>query len=289
MAHAQLPEHYAESTMLFALSADGKQEVSLRLARFPLTGKATVWLHVADGEHAWAMAHETFTATNLATPMQDEDVSFAAHHGAQFVRFSSHNRRGQNMQGALSAELLAVVTRDPKLGEGTVPVAIDLRYQSASPGYRSETGRWEMTGTITGTVTVQGETITFNNPGKWHEQIGARRRFAPAFTYFNVQNDTVALLAIAFDQGVTGYGMFDGQLYELQSFEIQRRQTGPRSFKARLYNAQTDTVQVVEGFARTVQQWSVPVEGQRRPGAAVVVDTNIGQMFGSLNDWQPEP
>ena len=289
MAHAQLPEHYAESTMLFALSADGKQEVSLRLARFPLTGKATVWLHVADGERAWAMAHETFTTTNLATPMQDEDVSFAAHHGAQFVRFSSHNRRGQNMQGALSAELLAAVTRHPKLGEGTVPVAIDLRYQSASPGYRSETGRWEMTGTITGTVTVQGETITFNNPGKWHEQIGARRRFAPAFTYFNVQNDTVALLAIAFDQGVTGYGMFDGQLYELQSFEIQRRQTGPRSFKARLYNAQTDTVQVVEGFARTVQQWSVPIEGQRRPGAAVVVDTNIGQMFGSLNDWQPEP
>ena len=289
MAHAQLPEHYAESTMLFALSADGKQEISLRLARFPLTGKATVWLHVADGERAWAMAHETFTTANLATPMQDEDVSFAAHHGAQFVRFSSHNRRGQNMQGGLSAELLAAETRHPELGEGTVPVAIDLRYQSASPGYRSQTGRWEMTGTITGTVTVQGETITLNNPAKWHEQIGARRRFAPAFTYFNVQNDAVALLAIAFAEGVSGYGMFDGQLYELQGFEIQGRQTGPRNFKAQLYNAQADTVQVVQGSARTVQQWSVPIEGQRRPGAAVVVSTNIGQMFGSLNDWQPEP
>jgi len=287
MAHAELPDHYAESTMLFALSADGEREISLRLARFPLTGKATVWLHIADGEAAWAMAHEQFESSNQATSVSDDVVEFAAGHSTQSVEFVSQNRNGKQMRGHVSAELKAVASRHPELGEGVLPVSVDLIYRSASDGYRSAGGRWEMTGSVSGTVTVQGKTIVFDDPGKWHEQVGPRARFAPAFTYFNVQNETVALLAIAFAQGVTGYGMRNGKIHELQAFEIQGPQTMPRSFKAQLYDAQTDTLQLIEGRARAVQQWSVPIEGQRRPGAAVIVETNLGQMFGSLNDWQP--
>jgi hypothetical protein len=36
-----------------------------------------------------------------------------------------------------------------------------------------------------------------------------------------------------------------------------------------------------------VQEWSVPIEGIRRPGSSVVVDSNIGRLTGSLNDWNP--
>lgn len=31
----------------------------------------------------------------------------------------------------------------------------------------------------------------------------------------------------------------------------------------------------------------VPIEGVRRPGSSVVVESNLGVMLGSLNDWQP--
>ncbi|MCR9261888.1 MAG: hypothetical protein NXH95_19395 [Pseudomonadaceae bacterium] len=288
MAHAELPDHYAESTMLFALSADGEQEVSLRLARFPLTGKATVWLHIADGEAAWAMAHEQFESSNQATPVNEDVAEFGAGLGTQTVKFVSQKRNGEQMLGHLSAELLAVASRHPELGEGVVPVSVDLMYRSSSAGYRSATGRWEMTGSVSGTVTVQGKTIVFDDPGKWHEQIGPRARFAPAFTYFNVQNESVALLAIAFAQGVSGYAMLNGEIYELQSFEIQGPDATPRKFEAQFYDARTDELQRIEGRARAVQQWSVPIEGQRRPGTAVIVETNLGEMFGSLNDWQPD-
>lgn len=289
MAHAQLPEHYAESTMLFALSADGQQEISLRLARFPLTGQATVWLHIADGKQGWAMAHERFNTSLQATPIDNNTADFAAHNGGQSVRFVSQNRNGQQMYGQLTAELRAVASRHPELGEGTLPVHVDLRYTSASTGYRAASGRWETTGFVRGTVTVQGQVIRFDDPGKWHEQTGPRAQFAPAFTYFNVQNDTVALLAIAFANGVVGYGMFNGELYELKTFEIQGPQAIPRRFKAELYDPQTDTQRHLEGQARAVQEWSVPIEGKRRPGAAVLVETSEGAMFGSLNDWQPKP
>ncbi len=289
MAHAELPDHYAESTMLFALSANGEQEISLRLARFPLTGKATVWLHIADDKAAWAMAHEQFGTSSQATTVNEDVVEFAAEYGTQSVKFFSQNRNDEQMHGHLRAELMAVASRHPDLGQGRLPVSVDLSYRSASAGYRSPGGRWEMTGSVSGTVTVQGKTIVFDDPGKWHEQVGPRAGFAPAFTYFNVQNESVALLAIAFAQGVTGYGMLNGKTYELQAFEIQPPPAALRSFNARLYDAQTDTVQLIEGRARVVQQWSVPIEGQRRPGSAVIVETNLGQMFGSLNDWQPAP
>lgn len=289
MAHAQLPDHYAESTMLFALSADGQQEISLRLARFPLTGQATVWLHVADGKQGWSMAHEQFNTSSQATLINNDAADFAAHYGDQSVKFVSQHRNGQQLRGLLTAELRAVASRHPELGEGTLPVHVDLRYISASAGYRAASGRWETTGFVSGTVTVQGQVIRFDDPGKWHEQTGPRAQFAPAFTYFNVQNESVALLAIAFANGVAGYGMFNGELYELQTFEIQGPQATPRRFKAGLYDPQTDTQRHLQGQARAVQLWSVPIEGQRRPGAAVIVDTSEGAMFGSLNDWQPTP
>jgi hypothetical protein len=231
MAHAQLPDHYAESTMLFALSADGQREISLRLARFPLTGQATVWLHVADGKQGWSMAHEQFNTSLQATPIDNDAADFAAHYGDQSVKFVSQHRYGQQMRGQLTAELRAVAGRHPKLGEGNLPVYVDLRYTSVSAGFRAASGRWEM----------------------------------------------------------TGYGMFNGELYELQTFEIQGPQAIPRRFKAGLYDPRTDTQRFLKGQARAVQEWSVPIEGRRRPGAAVIVDASEGAMFGSLNDWQPAP
>jgi hypothetical protein len=289
MAHAQLPEHYAESVMVFALSEDGEVEISLRLARFVLTGKATIWFHIATPEGAWSLADESFETSNNATPVNAEVASFVARRKDQSISFHSAQRQESQMQGKVTGVLNVQPTRHPTLGEGSLPVSIELNYTSDSPGYRSPNGRWEMTGVVTGSVTVNGKTTALRNAGKWHEQTGPRAQFAPAFTYFNVQNKNVALLAIAFAGGVSGYGMLNGKLQTLQAFEIEDSASAPRRFKAVLVDASTQTEQVIAGSARVVQSWSVPIEGQRRPGSAVIVDSSAGKMFGSLNDWQPKP
>jgi hypothetical protein len=287
-SHAQLPEHYAESVMIFALSEDGEQEISLRLARFPLTGKATIWLHIATSEGAWSLADESFETSNDATPVAGEVASFVARRKDQSISFISEQRHAAHMQGKVTGVLNVQPTRHPVSGEGSLPVSFELNYTSDSPGYRSPNGRWEMTGAITGSVTLKGKTTALRHAGKWHEQTGPRAQFAPAFTYFNVQNQNVALLAIAFAGGVSGYGMLNGKLQKLQAFEIEDSASAPRRFKAVLVDASTQTEQVIEGSARIVQSWSVPIEGKRRPGSAVLVDSSAGKMFGSLNDWQPE-
>ena len=44
---------------------------------------------------------------------------------------------------------------------------------------------------------------------------------------------------------------------------------------------------MANGTATEIQHWSVPIEGVRRPGSSIVVDSNLGKLMGSLNDWDP--
>lgn len=280
-----LPPNYAESVMIFGLSEDGTEEISLRLARFPEKGTATVWLHLATGDGAWSLADESFELSgDPVTAVRDDQVSSAAHAGKQVVTFSSTERNAEHMKGRIVATLVADATRHPVLASGEVPIALDLAYQSDSPGFRSATNRWEMTGRLRGSVTIDGKTMNIDLAGKWHEQTGARARFAPAFTYFNVQGPDVAILTIAFAKRTDGYVLKGHHMQGIQSFSIDPAGPDVRNFRLVL---QDDSV--IEGKARQVQTWSVPIEGKRRPGSAILVDTNLGPMMGTLNDWDPDP
>ncbi len=284
MANEQLPEHYAESVMIFVLSPDGATEVSLRLARFPDKGLATIWLHIATKDGAWSLAHETFVLEHQdATNVRDDTAAFGAHLDGQQVVFASTQRNAAHMQGHVKASLNANSTRHPELEAGRVPVSLDLRFMGGSQGFRSKTNRWELTGQVAGTITVAGKTYDFNHPGKWHEQTGPRARFAPAFTYFNVQGENLALLAIGFADSVNGYVLMEDQMLGVDAFTIDPEDLEPRAFTL---TASDGTV--IKGTARNVQAWSVPIEGKRRPGTAILIDSNRGPLIGTLNDWDPE-
>ena len=281
---AALPDNYAESVMILAMSDDAGFEVSLRLARFPDTGKATVWLHIATDQGAWSLADESFDLAVPGATLVDEDVvEFAAHHAEQSAVFTAGGRHSGRLMGRVEATLLASATRHPTLVPGNVPVRLDLAFEAGSEGYRNN-GRWEMTGTVSGTVTVGDHSAFTFADGKWHEQTGPRARFAPAFRYLNLQNRDAAILAIQYDNGFRGYALLPDGRHELTAVSIDPPQSQPRHFALTL-----DDGRIIEGETRVVQEWSVPIEGQRRPGAGVVAQTSIGQLTGSLNDWEPAP
>jgi hypothetical protein len=283
MTNEPAPEHYAESVMIFSLSDDGTQEISLRLARFPEQGAATVWLHIGTPAGAWSLADESFElATDGVTPVRAESAVFSARQGTQQVTFESVGRNDTRMQGRIRGNLRVKATRHPELGGGDMPVELDLKFLGDAPGFRSETNRWELTGRITGAIQAQGWTHSIDYPGKWHEQTGPRTQFAPAFTYFNVQGMGIAILVIAFAERVDGYAFVDGAMHGIRSFEIDDMGLESRGFRAVLSNGQ-----FIEGSARVVQAWSVPIEGTRRPGASILVDSNVGPLLGTLNDWDP--
>ncbi len=278
----ELPEHFAESVVIGLLAEDGTLDLSLRLARFPQSGKAHIWLHVAAGEGAWSLVDEVFELDyHNATPVTEDDATFDASHRDQRVSFASRNRNGL-LQGSIEANLLVTPTRHPQVGPGTVPALIQLQFSAASPGFRSPTKRWELTGRTAGVVTIGDQSWQIHHDGKWHEQTGSRPKFAPAFTDFNIQNSESSIVVIGRQQATGGYADIAGEVSKVVEFSIEAQGPADRGFSITLENGRSIT-----GVARVVQRWSVPIEGKRRPGSSVLVESNIGSFRGSLNDWEP--
>jgi len=277
-------ENYAESVMIGMISDDGTQELSLRLARFPSKDKAHVWLHITDGKTAWSVVDESFRLTDQQpTSVSDEAVSFSAMSGTQSLSFTSTNRHHPNVFGTVVGNITADETRAPTAGTGHTPVKLNLGFKSTSAGFRSKNGRWEMTGVVSGKVDIGGKTFQPNGPGKWHEQTGVRARFAPAFTYLNLQGKDVTLLAIGFKKGTLGYAILQDQIFAVVDFGIDPSNSDQRKFTATLDNGD-----IIEGITSVTQRWSVPIKGKVRPGSTVVAETSVGRLVGSLNDWDPD-
>ena len=115
-----------------------------------------------------------------------------------------------------------------------------------------------------------------------HEQTGERPSFAPAFTYLFLQGDGSGLMATRHARGAWGYLFSDGQTTPVTGLELEPYGQPVRRFAASLEDGRT-----VTGTARIVREVSVPIEGARRPGAAVLAESDIGPLVGVLNDWQP--
>lgn len=279
-----LPEHYAESVMVASLSKNGVEDVSFRLARFPDRGIAHVWLHVATSNGAWSLVDESFEPVHRdATPVRDDSAEFRAVRERQWLLYEADGRNGGRLHGRVTGQLLVVPTRHPLNQSGNLPLAIDVHFEARSPGYRSPMNRWEITGRLSGTIAIGSERLEFDHDdGKWHEQIGPRPRFAPAFSYFNVQNDRLALLAMGFARGASGYALIGNETVGVASLVIDPVGTRERAFSVTLEDGRR-----VEGRSRTVQEWSVPIEGRRRPGSSVIAESNFGRLLGTLNDWDP--
>ena len=274
---------FAESAALMAVSPTGDRELSLRVARFPGRGAATLWLALFIGDERYGAALEDvhLGAFTGRTPVEDREVSFAVEGPAQ-ARLECRNRDTAAMRCTAHAEALAFATNDPPLGNGTLPVSIDAEFVARHRATPARAGRVEVFGTVKATLTTPKGVTRFEAPGKWHEQTGERPRFAAAFTYFTIQGSGASLLAGLSGGSPWGFAVLDGATVDVSTFTIAPLGPPSRSFRVELADGR-----VIEGETAIVRETSVPIEGQRRPSATVRVETNLGPMSGHLNDWNP--
>ena len=283
-ARGDVGEHYAESVALMAVSPDGTSELSVRLARFPARGVGTLWMHVKHRGNVYSLVDEHVDLAGFtgATAIRDPEVRFVGG-GASESRFVSRARDTARMVGEVESRMLAQRTAHPDGGAGTVPMRITARFEAAGRGVRLNGGtRNEIFGRVSATVETPEATFTVELPGKWHDQVGDRPNFAPKFTYLAVEGNRLALLAIGFDAGATGYLSEGGASVAVDTFTIDPLGAPQRCFRVTL-----DDGSVIDGIAKVVQDWSVPIDGHRRPGATVLVESNRGAFAGTLNDWDP--
>ena len=278
---APLPADYNESVMVFSMSDDGEQEISLRLARFFERERGEIWLHVATSDGAWSLAFDGFQLPHTrATPVFDESAVYAAKRGEESVRFATDARHEGRMRARVTGRLFANPTRHPEPGAGQVPVSFDLAFSGSWPGVRSANGRWELTGAVDGWIEVNGRRTAISHQGKWHEKFGPRPSFARSFVYFAAQSEDRALLAIGSAAGTGGFFRQGDDVRQVTGLDIDPHGSAMRAFEITLDNGD-----VLAGTARVVQDWSVPIEGRRRPGSAVLLDGDLKGMTGTLNDW----
>jgi hypothetical protein len=297
---ATLSSAYAESSALVAMTADGSTELGLRIARFPATGKGTLWLSAFVGDERYGVAREDLDLAGVSgtTPVELSEARFAVG-GAAAASVECRERHTAAMVCTARAEAMTHEDFHPPLGAGTLPLEIEVVFHARHAGDRARAGRMEVFGTVEGTITTPRGVHRFSGRGKYHEQTGERPRFAGAFTYFAIQGDGGSLLARVGEaapappnppaaprpSGATwGFALLDGETVAVKTFTIDPLGTPERAFSVELADGRT-----IEGETEIVRETSVPIEGERRPSATVVVSTNLGRMTGHLNDWQPPP
>jgi hypothetical protein len=172
-------------------------------------------------------------------------------------------------------------TAEPPTSVGPNRLSIEGQFDSSHRPVQVRPGRLEVMGYGSTVVRIDGRTRRIRGYGKWHEQVGDRPRFAPAFTYFNVIGERIGLLAGWRKAGAYGYAWFDNKTVAVKAARFD-----PIA-ERRKFHVELEDGNVIDGEAVTKRVIQVPIEGQRRPGATVLVVSSLGRMTGHLNDWNP--
>lgn len=276
-------EHYAESVAIGGMCPDGAHEFGVRLARFPPRRSATLWLsaYVDGAYYAAADAELALTAPGI-TPVGGSEAVFEVS-GTSRGRFESTARHTVRMRGRAIAVSSGHRAAHVEPGKGDVPMSIDAEFEVVHLPVMVRPGRMEVMGRVRATLRIAERSYALDEPGKWHEQTGDRPRFGPPFTYIFVQGPGIGVMASRHPTGAYGYVLRDGRTTLVQSLEIDPYGNRERGFEVGL----VDNTRF-KGTAHVLREVSVPIEGQRRPGATVRVTSELGEMVGHLNDWNPK-
>ncbi len=275
---------FAESSALVAITDDGAIELGMRIARFPGRGEGTLWLSAFAGDERYGVAQEDVELgdTTGPTPVELAVARFAVS-GPARASIECSGRHTAEMICTAHAEAQTHGDFHPPLGKGTLPLRIDAVFRARHAGDRARAGRMEVFGTVEATIETPKGVQHFTSRGKYHEQTGERPSFAGPFTYLAVQGGGGSLLARAGSGATWGFALLDGETVAVDTFTIDPLGTPERSFHVGLADGRS-----IDGNTTIVRETSVPIEGERRPSATVRVSTNLGEMIGHLNDWQPK-
>ena len=265
-------------------AVDASTTFDVRIARFPEAESGSLWFYLFVDGVQYGLVDDAVTLPDPGvTRIDAADARFALS-GSSIASLAGSNRQGRSMGGVLTARGHLHRNAHPETGPGSVLVQIEATLEASHEPIRVRPGRIEVMGQVRGVVRIENAVHSFELPGKWHEQVGERPSFAPAFTYLSIQGNSVGLMATRHERGAWGYVFADGRTEAVVDLEIDGYGAAERAFSATLANGAR-----VQGRATVVREVSVPIEGQRRPGATVLVESSLGPLVGVLNDWQPEP
>jgi hypothetical protein len=274
---------YSESVAMTGHAPDAAMTFDVRVARMPGQSRGSLWFYVFVDGRQYGLVDETVALVRPGkVDVEEADAVFEVV-GSSRARLHGRDRHDPGMTGRLEAAGRLHPLAHPEPGPGEISVEIDAEFVADHQPIQVRPGRIEVMGRVRGEVRIDGHAVPIDLPGKWHEQTGVRPSFAPAFTYLFVQGDKRGLMVTRHQRGAWGYFYMEGEITPVTALAIDAYGPAKRHFTATLEDDRE-----VAGTATLVQQVSVPIEGRRRPGATVIVDSDVGRLVGVLNDWDPD-
>jgi hypothetical protein len=280
----EVPLTWGESCALSGSTRDGDEGFGMRIARFPIRGRGALSGHVLLPGRRLGFNGDPVPLTGHLglTDVTADVVRFAITDEGEAEMERTRLPDGR-FRAVTRARFLAHDAEHPPRGPGAHPVTIEAVFIARHVPVWVRPGRMETAGAVEAMIETPEGSFELKSRGKWHEQIGDRPRFGPAFTYMSIAGDTSYLLAGKNTRARYGFWEQAGETFAVTAFEIDPP-ADRRVFRVTLENGR-----VIEGEATVKRSHSVPIEGKRRPGTFVVVATSEGELTGIINDWQPDP
>jgi hypothetical protein len=265
-----------------AVSADGRTGFSVRLARYPGTGIAWLWLAVFTPDSLFGYNDNALPLTGFqgVTEVEGDAVTYGLT-GTPGARLHRAGPRDAIEVATVSAAVPGHRGPHPPLGPGAEHLAVEATFRPRHAPVSARPRRLEALGQVEARLTTPDGEIDLAGLGHWHEQYGLRPHFARRFTYATLRGERLAFIATRTASLDTGFAERDEGVTEVKRFEIDP--PGPeRAFRLTLADGE-----VIEGRALRQHAFSVAIEGGRRPSTAVLAHTPYGALTGFINDWQP--
>jgi hypothetical protein len=274
---------WAESAEMNAVSEDGRTGFSVRLARYPGSGVAWLWLSVFMPDALFGYNDNALPLAGFlgVTDFERDEVTFALP-GTPGARFHRRGPRTAIETVTVTAEAPGHRGPHPPPGAGGARLGLEATFRPRHAPASARPRRLEVLGRVEARLTTPEGEIDLAGFGHWHEQYGLRPHFARRFTYATLRGERLAFIATRTASLDTGFAVRGEAVTEVTRFDIDPPDP-ERAFRLTLADGE-----VIEGRAARQHAFSVAIEGGRRPSTAVLAQTPYGTLTGFINDWQPD-
>lgn len=273
-------ETWSESLMLLHFDARAENGFSVRVSRYPEMNATWAWCHVLHEGRLYAFTERRLPCSAERNLGASPSARYAAPGaGVAMIRNGAvENMRDITVEAALEAH----ARRDGVDGAGDTPVALHARFRPEWRKANTPDGRAEWTGQVEASLAIGGRVMNFAGVAKAHEQVQTRPRFSAPFTYAMMWSPAASLVALT--SPTRRYGDWESGRV---SMAVEELRVAPPSAR-RLFQLRLADGARIEGVARTVAAYRVPVFGRFWSGNIVRADFAGHAMVGMLNDWRPE-
>jgi hypothetical protein len=270
----------SESVHCGVASADGAQQVTLRLCRYPEAGLAWLWAHcLLDGN--------VYSFTDHAVPCAPD----AAADSSSMVRFADaqdmfvFRRQGERVSPVAAAVAGRCGLRhggEARHGAGPLKARIEVSFRTQARYSGLLPGRTEVFGPGRAEVNIAGRQWTFEGPAQFHEQRQTEPRFTVPFAYGTFWSGDAGMTLLLTPQGQGGYMVTPAGTRELNAVAMPPS-GGSRQLELGFADGERTAFSVSERG-----HYAIPVYGRSWRGAMIQADAFGRRWYGHLNDFRGE-